>query len=84
MRECFRSSTHLMSSTIKHFRTLNENDVIPGDIHPGNVLQVHPNSWEVRLIDFGSSLFVDELAKFMLLPPLLLLALECPRIQVLI
>ena len=44
---------------VKILRTLHMADVVHGDIHLGNICRSRTNPGELRLIDFGSGVFID-------------------------
>ena len=47
--------------TILQLQKMHDLGIIHGDIHPGNVILMEDDGWDIRLIDFGSSMFEDEL-----------------------
>lgn len=58
----FVDAINVMELLIEKIQRMHGLGIIHGDIHPGNVLLMGKGDWQIGLIDFGSAMFVDELA----------------------
>ena len=58
----FLDAMFVMDSLIEKIQRMHSFGIIHGDIHPGNVMLMRKDRWEIGLIDFGSAMFQDELA----------------------
>ena len=56
-----RETVSVMLKTLRFISELHSRGIIHGDIHSGNVLLMNAKFWDIRLIDFGASIFSDEL-----------------------